>query len=226
MILTLRKLPPLRGIYNGKVPNWARYLAPEAADSLMMIEQDEGLIYTSVWRSANGSLWAIKNKQGAMPPGFSAHNYGFAVDLTVDQILKEKGWSYTKLLGFMKEYGWYCHRRDGKTGGEYWHFNYFGDDAKSLLRLAKRDNSRTWHLPVEEVMRVNYDVHWHLTVREVQSALKKLKFYFERVDGTWGPYSREALNSFQRAYKMRETRIPTARDERTLAFCTATKKIV
>jgi hypothetical protein len=225
MEILLQKLPRLRGIYDGKVPTWACYLYPEAARSLLRIESETGgLVYTSVWRSANGSLWAIKNKSGAMPPGFSAHNYGLAVDITIDQVLKETAWSYETLYDYMEGFGWYCHRRDKKERFEKWHFNYLGIPPLHL-DLAS-GNSRTWHLPVEQRIQDLYGMHFEMDTRGVQKALRKLKFYHERVDGLWGPYSRGALNSFQRAYKMRETRNPTARAKRTLAFCTAKKKVV
>ena len=229
MKLLLSKLPRLRGIYDGKVPTWALYLHPDAAASLLKLESDTGgLIYTSVWRSANGSLWAIKNKSGALPPGYSAHNYGLAIDLTVDQIMDQFGWSYAEVLDLMEKYGWYCHRRDGRKKFESWHFNYLGlpNEAENYLQLATSKSS-TWKLPIERRVCEQYEHYWKgMDLRDVQTALKKLKFYMEKVDGLWGPYSREALQSFQRAYKMRETSRPGERDRRTLAFCTATKEIV
>jgi hypothetical protein len=232
MKILLSKLPKLRGIYDDKVPTWARYLHPDAAKSVVKIEEEMGemggLIYTSVWRSANGSLWAIKNKSGALPPGFSAHNYGLAVDLTIDRIEKEFGWSYDDILRFMQKHGWYCHRQDGKKKFENWHFNFLGEKAvaQKYLKLAT-SKSRTWHLPIEKRVCELYQDQWEsMDLRDVQAALKKLKFYLERVDGLWGPYSREALQSFQRAYKMRQASRPTMRDLRTLAFCTATKELV
>ena len=98
-----------KSLYNSK--------AYAAALSLMELENKVQLIYTSIWRSANGSLWAIKNKKGAMAPGYSAHNYGLAVDLTIDQILEEKILSsYDEILDVMEEHGWHCHRRDRSCG--------------------------------------------------------------------------------------------------------------
>lgn len=229
MQLTLSRLPSnLRGIYEGKVPNWARYLYPDAAESLLDLEEETGgLIYTSLWRSANASLWAIKNKSGAMPPGFSAHNYGLAVDLTVDQIIKEKIISsYDYLLNMMAEFGWYCHRRDRKKKFESWHFNYLGHNAEAYLELATT-RSKTWHLPIEERIKELYGYVWEeWEAEDVQRALRTLKFYDQKVDGLWGSYSRGALNSFQRAYKLRQTSKATDRDIRTLAFCTAKKALV
>jgi hypothetical protein len=168
MEILLQKLPRLRGIYDGKVPTWACYLYPEAARSLLRIESETGgLVYTSVWRSANGSLWAIKNKSGAMPPGFSAHNYGLAVDITIDQVLKETAWSYETLYDYMEGFGWYCHRRDKKERFEKWHFNYLGIPPLHL-DLAS-GNSRTWHLPVEQRIQDLYGMHFEMDTRGVQS---------------------------------------------------------
>lgn len=222
--LTLARVAPVRGIYDGKLPKWAHYLHPEAAASLKQIEEETGgLVYTSMWRSANASLWAIKNKQGALPPGYSAHNYGLAIDLTLDTIKKERGWRYSDILELMESYGWYCHRRDGKERFEAWHFNFFGDFWGYYSQAVNPRRSSTWHLAAETQIEELYGNQFKLTITQAQEALQSLGFYQQSIDGDFGAKSTEALNTFQRAYRLKKSKTPTPKDMRTLAFCTHQK---
>lgn len=227
MELLLSKVPEVRGIYNNKIPAWARYLHPQACQSLLQVEAVRPLVYTGIWRSSNASLWASKNKQGVLLPGFSAHGYGLAIDIAIDLSVDNQKTGYSDLLELMRTYGWYCHRQDHQRGFEDWHFNYLGKtEAAHWLSFTDQPRSATWHLAIEEKIKSLYQSSWNLSIKQCQDALKKLKFYEGKLDGIWGGLSVAALQAFQRAYTLAQNAYPTAIDMRVLAFATATKKVV
>lgn len=225
-----------RGIYNTRagpntLPERFRYLHPEAASAFEAMEAATGgLIYSDILRSAEGSFQAMQAKTGVQPPGFSAHNFGFAVDVAVEETLKLYEWDYGRLLVEMEAHGWHCHRRDGARGYrqfEYWHFNHLGDRAQDYFKQTRLDGT-SWAGAAELRIQSVYGPDFELTDLQVQEALKKLHMYSGDLDGIIGPHSRQAIAAFQRAWHIRATVIGAAgpRTRRVLAFVAAEREIV
>lgn len=212
---------------------------PEAADALVLMEQETGgLVYSDILRSAEGSLAAMQSKRGVQPPGFSGHNFGFSFDIAVDNYLAPgmpkgtallpgtltmRGWSYDELIATLAGYGFYCHRRDGKRGAEDWHWNFLGGELGERGLSASRKSG--WSAAVETVIFGTYGSAFALDDLGVQAALKTLGFYRGEVDGIVGPQTRAAVGAFQRAWKVGEGPID-ARTKRVLAFVAAEHEIV
>lgn len=225
MELILKELPESLQHYTGKsIPKWMRMLHPEAADSVLQLEKDSGgLVYNDVWRSAEVSLWAMKQKSGVMPPSFSGHNFGLSIDFAVEHTLKKLNWTYAQFLKFLEDRRWFCHRRDAALGSESWHFNFLPNGLPVGTLDVKKP--ATWALPVEQRMLLLYSEQLLLTPSQVQAGLKQLKMYSGDVDGILGPISSSAISVFQRAWGLPVTGEPNKTTQRTLAFVTATKKI-
>jgi len=236
MILLLAQLPnTIRSIYNGPMPKRMRFLHPEAAISLLRMEKDlGGLIYSDMYRSAESSLEAMQRKAGVQPPAYSGHNYGFSVDVAVDQIMNEKGWDYERLLDEMIAHGWFCHRRDHERGMEDWHFNCLGPRSHGFASIGNHpadypylfeiDDGRKWGAPVEKLIQDAYGDSFSLDSVELQISLSELGLYKGDIDGIIGPITMSALHAFQRAWELPETS-PNYRTQRTLAFVSATIQI-
>lgn len=224
MKITMRKVDPLpRGIYGAardKFPERAALLYPAARESFLRLEAATGgLVYSDMWRSAESSLAAMASKRGVQPPGFSAHNYGLAVDVAVDETLKRAKEDYAWLLQVMRDEGWYCHRRDNEQGMESWHFNWLGPDADKLLAKVSPTNRRTWSQAAEENICLRYpELTQRMDAVEIQADLAKLSLYRGELDGQLGPRSQQAAEAFARAW-----RIPSHGPdfERTLRFVAA-----
>lgn len=235
MILRLAELPsnlkgPDDSSYKGMVPKRARFLAPDAAQGLLRLEKDTGgYVYTDIFRSADSSLAARRVKRGVQRPGYSPHNYGFAVDLDVYPILKKYGIHYGELLEVMKAHGWYCHRRDGLGPEEMeaWHFNYLGPDADKYLANVDIDRPVSWSNAAEARILERYASSFHLTTVEIQTALKDLKIYGGEADGDPNSHLyREAVMVFQRAWDLEVDGDPGTVTQRTLALVTARQDVV
>ncbi len=153
--LVLAKLPdsltgPAEDGYHGRMPSRSLYAHPDAAASLFRLEKAGGLVYTDIFRGADGQLRAKRAKPASTKAvSFSAHGFGLAVDLDVDATLKRRDWLYPRLLDEMAAAGWYCHRRDRKRGSEDWHMNFLGVHASTLLPMASLSIPGTWDDPVE-----------------------------------------------------------------------------
>jgi len=228
--LKLAQLPDsVRGIYGPNkslMPARARYLHPEAARSYMQMHDEAHIVCSDVFRSAEASLAAIQVKTGVQPPGFSGHNYGFSVDVAVDQMLKERSWTYTQLRDYMSSHHWVGHRRDGKRGSEDWHFNYLGASRNAALSRVEDQIPGTWSRAVEHMILLNYDGAFRMSAEDTQSALKKLGMYKGAIDGELGQLSRAAALAFARAWKLHENTVYTLRFFRTLAYVAADIVIV
>jgi hypothetical protein len=237
LTLTLTRLPadPFahRGCYPSpsgtNLPERARYLHPDAARSLVAIEEEHPatFFYSDVLRSAMSSLDAVRRGRGAQPPAFSAHNYGVAVDVDLGETLKRgrtRGlMSYAALLRYLEGRGWYCHRRDGRDGKEAWHMNYLGTGDVSRYFEGVDMRHRTWDDVAErrilEVAAAGGGLE--LDAVGVQTCLRKLGLYPGELDGDIGPLSREGVRAFQRAYGVKEDGKTTPRTQRVLAFVAA-----
>jgi hypothetical protein len=223
--------PTTRGIYNTRagpdtLPERFRYLHPDAAAGFVALEAATGgLVYSDILRSAEESLHAAQTKRGVQPPGFSGHNFGFSVDVAVEETMKLRGWDYAKLVATMEAYGWHCHRRDGARGyrlSEHWHFNFFGAASAKYLKTTI---GGSWASPLEALVLDTYEEAFRLTDAELQACLKKLGMYAGDVDGQVGPLTRAAVGAFQRAWMMDGQR-DEVRTRRVLAFVAAEREIV
>lgn len=218
MKLNLQRIDNVKGIYGGTLPERMRYLHPEAAHAFEAIA--DWVVVSDMFRSPESSLRAVREGRGAQPPGYSAHNYGLAIDIDVNAALKL---TKTKqaLDEQMREKGWHCYRTDHKTGprivngkkrrDESWHYNYLGDvdyppGLKTTVEL------------VERAILFWYGDQFEYDVAEAQRKLTSLRMYRGAIDGKLGPLSQEAIRVFQRAWGLRETGKLDAKTKRTLAY--------
>lgn len=236
MILRLARIPNVLRAppeYGGTVPARMRFLAPDAAQSLYELERETGgLVYTDLYRAPEASLAARKEKMrpnGTSPverPGYSAHNFGMAVDIDVGATLRRLGVRYPALCELMARFFFACHRRDlDSSGEECWHFSYFGPRMSLYLALANAHDHSTWGRPVEDRILELYGADFKMSDREAQWALNKLGLYHGAADGVVGPLTREAVEIFQRGWLIKETGLGRM-TTRTLAVVTAQVEIV
>jgi hypothetical protein len=221
----------------GSMPERARFLHPLAASSYINHLHPQGVAVSDMFRSAESSLHAVQTGRGAMPPGYSAHNYGAAIDIRVDDVMKrlrDKGWAVkTKkdLDAWMAERGWFCHRTDSARGPEDWHYNALfllkdlGFTDKPVVVDPKKFTSTAgW---VEELLKKMYRDQFVPDDKDVQVLLKKLGMYSGAVDGVVGPQTKAALGAFQRAWEPEKAAAKLDdRTRRTLAFVAAEKNLV
>lgn len=227
MQIILSRVEGLRYYAGRTVPASISQLHPDAAASILQLEKDTGgLVYTDLWRSAAMSYAARNAKKGVQPAGFSAHNYGFAIDFDVDGTMKLKHWAYADLLKCWGEHGWYCHRRDGGSGFESWHANYLGPDAGKYLALTQEQAPSTWANAVEQKIIDHYGEQMKLTKEAAQRALAKIGMYHGDIDGFVGAQTTAALIVFQRAWGLLPAGLLDERTQRTLAFVTAEKEFM
>lgn len=192
-------------IINGKrrkMPPRALFLVPEAAEAY---EEIAAVVQISdMYRSPESSLEAVQRGRGALPPGYSQHNYGYAIDLALAESMRNLGVALglgraatkRELDEWMAAHGWYCLRRDHKMKSEAWHYNYLGDGVEIT---AKRTSYRL----AEEQLAKLYADAWNADAAECQRMLAKLRFYHGAIDGQIGPQSRQAIAAFQRAWCIR-----------------------
>lgn len=212
MIITLRRVggegwksPYGPGGSIVSLPKRMGYLHPSAYEAIAPIAKD--LVFTDVYRSPESSLLAKRKKRGVQAPGYSAHNFGLAVDLDVANTCKHLRVSKEGLDAIMDKYKWRCFRGDHLPGAtESWHFTFSATGPGSA--------------EVEAVISGLYN--FALSNREAQIALGKLSLYRGEFDGYIGPLSREALRVFQRGWLLQETGKLDERTMRTLATVSAT----
>ncbi len=201
-----------------------RKLAPDAADSLLaMYATDFKVRVSDLLRSAESSIAAKRAGRGAQPPGFSGHNFGFSMDLDIEDTMKRYGFTNkTKFDEKMVSFGWYCHRQDGKLDSECWHYNYFGTDAKYVLMCAGHSSTNAGlQQKIEDV----YGSYFILNNFQAQQALTQLGFYHGPIDGVIGHQSEAAIEMLQRAYLLSLTNTLTPSTQRVLAFATCTYEV-
>lgn len=211
--LVLAQLPssltgPAGDGYNGKVPTRALYANPDAVSSILRLERAGGLIYTDIFRGAQGQLSAKRrNPSATKAVSLSAHGFGLAFDLDVDATLKRRAWKYQRLLDEMGKEGWYCHRRDQARGSEDWHFNYLGTQASILLPKASIARRDTWDDPIEARIQQLYGAQLVPGDDELQALLKAA--------------GAADVRAFQVAWDLQADGVAGPRTRRTLAYVTA-----
>jgi hypothetical protein len=224
--LELRRVDNVLGIYevdgvDGRMPARMRWLHPDAAKAFAVIAP--WAVVSDMFRSPESSLNAIRTKVGAKPPGFSAHNFGLAVDLDIAasrqnlaaRVGSRRAITKAELDEALEAAGWFCHRRDHAMDHEAWHFNYLGVVTQVSARYRTTEG---W---IEGRIRQLYGAALELDDRGAQSALKRLRLYSGAIDGKVGPLTREATRVFQRAWGLVETGRLDARTQRTLAYVAA-----
>lgn len=227
MNLNLIPIPVPHGSYdiNGdgkaeEMPARLCYLAPDAARAWEPMH--DLVVVSDMWRSPESSRNAVKAGRGASAPGFSGHNYGVSVDIDVRKTLDRLGLALkAELDAWMASHGWRCWRDDfampswrhGRPN-EAWHYNY----APKGVRYS-RGNCVDW-LEMDLVRR--YPLPITRPWKDVQDDLKTLGLYKGRLDGSYGPLTRAALDAFIAEWG--SVLRPTQRYNRTLAFCAAAKR--
>jgi hypothetical protein len=227
----------VRGIYGKEhdvMPERCRYLHPEAADDWPEIAP--WAVVSDMFRSAESSLDAVLDGRGAQRPGYSAHNYGLATDLALEDNAAKHGLGSLSRLGqhlglrrratkaeldaFMAERGWFCHRRDHELEFEAWHFTHLGRGAvisPKVRTIVNYTEQRILHFYADQL---------DLDVREAQGCLAHLGLYGAEIDGDWGKRSKAALERFERAWSLPADGVLDIKAERTLAYVTAQRQLL
>jgi Putative peptidoglycan binding domain/D-alanyl-D-alanine carboxypeptidase len=238
LLLTLTRVPNVLGIYGTKpigavaagdyFPPSAALLHPEASESYRKLEQETGkkLRISDMFRSAEMSLQALQQKSGVQPPGFSAHNFGMAIDVAVDACLSSFALTKEGFDSLMARYGWYCHRKDHKLGFEAWHYNFLGAPGEAVPYLAACASHTNTAAGIELKLQSAYGGNFEMSTADMQARLKRLGLYGGDVDGDFGPRTRTAVLAFERAWKLPEDGTADLKMQRTLAFVTAEKLII
>lgn len=194
--IALCKLPDtVLGIYGpdkNRMPERARYLHPDAAKVFHVA----GFVVSDIFRSAEASLAAVKAGRGAQPPGYSAHNFGLAIDLDVRSTMKLGNNLKTKadLDDVMEKDGWFCHRRDHKLDHESWHYTFLGVGAQ----VSPRFQTIVYH--TEARIMEFYGQSLAPNDLECQKLLQKIGLYGGALDGDIGPLSKAAVEVFRRGW--------------------------
>lgn len=212
------------GIYRvdgkeGRMPPRCRFLHPEAALAFQAIG---GLVVVSdMFRTPESSLEAVRAKRGAQPPGYSAHNYGLAIDLDISATRARWQLQGKRSLDeAMESMGWFCHRRDHKMDHEAWHYTHLGIGAvisPKVKTIVGYTEARIVHFYGDKLAPDDL---------QSQGLLQKLRFYGGKLDGDIGPQSQEATRAFQRAWGIRESGKLDAKTRRTLAYVACEREMV
>lgn len=180
----------------GDIPIRFRWLRAECADSL-----PSDLVFSDIYRSPMGSLAAVESQRGALPPGYSNHNYGGAVDLDVDATMRKHGMRRKEDLDdYMAIAGWHCHRSDHQLGSESWHYNHL--PSAPAGRLSSDE--------AEAHLVSLYGSAWDALRRSVkaeQVALKASGKYEGLIDGDAGPMTRAGRKAFERSWNPRDREV-------------------
>lgn len=224
--IALRPVQNVLGIYGkakDQFPARMSYLHPEAAAAFDAVQALVGqrLRVSDMYRAPADSLVAMQSKRGVQPPGFSAHNFGLAIDIDTDAMLDVLKCSKAVLDVTMQSKGWFCHRRDSRRGMEDWHYNYLGADSAALLQHASATSTAG---AIEARIQQLYGPRFLLTDSEAQAALKAEGLYAGAIDGKIGPKSKAAVAAFQQKWGLPPDGVLNARTERTLAVVTAERE--
>lgn len=219
--LQLKKLPALRGIYGAnkdKLGEHQLFAHPDLFDSITRLEgAGVRLVFSDIFRSAKASLDAKRAKPHlVMPAGFSAHNFGLAVDIDVQAVCKELGLDKRKLDELLAGFGLYCHRIDHKTLAECWHYNALGDDAKRWLGAMTTSTAPS----VEKKIQALYGDALKLSSEEVSAALRSLG-YFDKETSI-----RSAVQRFQEHWDLAPDGVAGPKTQRLLAYLTCKTEVL
>lgn len=198
-------------------------LNPQAARSFELLGGHVGkpVRIAAMFRSPEQSLIARADKTGIQAPGFSAHNFGLAIDIAVEEMMTAIGCDKLELDRLMQTGGWYCHRRDGRIGPECWHYNFLGPDREARVYLELGGQGSNTSQAIEGKIRSLYASGFTVNTSQLQTALKKLRLYRGEIDGHVGPRTRAAIQCFQQAWSLPPTGEPDERTQRTLAVVSA-----
>jgi hypothetical protein len=214
------------GIYGkgkNQLPERMRYLHPEAGKSYLK-HLAETAVASDMFRSAEASLRARRERRGAQRPAYSGHNFGFSIDLAVSKTMKKGKFKSKRLLDeWMMKAGWYCHRRDHRREFEEWHYNYFGDEFDKYVKPKDKRTSAALERKI-----VDYYGRWwsQMDASDAQRALRRLGLYDGDIDGSFGPLSKEAARVFQRAWLLDPKGTLDLRTKRTLAYVSADRNLL
>lgn len=209
MQLNLVKLPAtLRGIYGptkdklGAQQLWAH---PDLEAAINRLERDSlRLVYSDIFRSAEGSLRARRAKPGLVqPPGYSAHNFGLAIDIDHGKMMKELRLTKKQLDELLENYGLFCHRTDHALGSEAWHYNCLGPNPGQWIKEGERTTAGA----VERKIQGLYGESFRMEPGEILDALAKLKIL--------------SVVEFQRAWDLEPDGVAGVKTQRTLALVSA-----
>jgi hypothetical protein len=233
LTLDLVEIPSdrVKGIYTiGGVPNRmptrALYLHPTTARDFLGILSD-ALTVSDIFRSAESSLAAVKSGRGAKPPGFSAHNFGLAIDVDVAKGIRAHGMIGGKASfdSWLASFGFHCHRLDHKVTdikGESHHFNHFGSHNLAWLVPGERSTAGAIERRIVEL----YGHTWRdIDPTVAQAQLARLGLYRGDLDGQLGPISKAAIRVFRRGWGLGDSDRLDARTFRTLVYVAAGRRV-
>jgi len=229
MKLKLSRPPSsIKGIYADKksgrkdfLPDRLRMLDPRVAAAFAKANAGGALVISDMFRSADGSLEAVRTRRGALRPSKSLHNYGLAIDIDVTKVMKTLRLKTKQALDeYMAQFDFICCRLDHKREFEEWHYSFIpGFDWESAGPSSTDDGEA-------EIQRL-YKKHWDKLgedVTEEQKTLQKLRLYGGAIDGDPGPRTARAREAFCAAWE-----IPGPSDPlyyRTLALVAADIEMV
>lgn len=224
----LKAVPNVEGIYGASktfFPRSAALLHPEAAAAYERACSVVGRLRVSdIFRTPEQSLQARSEKTGVQPPGFSAHNFGLAIDVDVLAMLERTRLTKPDLDARMASCGWHCHRKDGMPGAEWWHYNYLGPDARPFLAVSASSSNTSAAADARIV--ALYRTELELDPHEAQECLAKLGLYQGAIDGVPGKRTEQAVRAFQRAWQLPDDGKLGPRTQRTLAIVAAERVVV
>jgi len=206
----------VQGVPHKSMPPRMRFLHPDAAAAFTKIAP--WVVVSDMFRSPESSLQAVREGRGARSPGYSAHNYGLAIDVDIPLSMKNLGVKTKQAFdGEMAQHGFYCHRRDHVIAFEAWHFNYLGVNAAVAGALTSDE--------VEAKIVTLYGKFLRPDEHTCQRMLAKLKLYDGEIDGLIGPRSREAIRAFERTWGLNVDGVLDAKTRRTLAYVTCERRV-
>ena len=199
------------------LPKRMRLLHPAACTSLDGAH--DWLVLTDCFRSLASSLAARAAKRGVQKPGWSAHNFGLAIDVDVRRTLKRMraeagGGAFFKatLDKEMESRGWYCYRADHKLDApESWHMSWSARGPGSAA--------------VEDVIQRYYGEYLALDKKQVQRTLAALGLYRGEFDGKHGPQTKAAVAAFQRTWSLAPDGVAGPETQRLLAVAEAHTRV-
>lgn len=230
LILDLVQLPAdkVRGVYTiggvpGRMPARALYLHPLCAPRFLAMTP--GVITVSdMFRSAESSLAAVKSGRGAQPPGFSAHNFGLAIDIDVRKAMRALGMNGGKggLDNWMRHWGFWCYRLDAKITdlhGESHHYHALSFDQPE-------SGERTTAAAIQRRITSLYGHTWRdIDPTVAQAQLARLGLYRGDLDGNLGPISKAAVRVFRRGWGLGDSDKIDAKTFRTLVYVAAGRRV-